>query len=165
MCKKLQSSRRFLQIAILAAEEQEARRPRRLRTLLERVAVHLVVQGSDADSQQLSGPFAMLIAVCQRRQDGLSFGLLDRFFQRTSAFAGRGAKLLGQVIGMDDRAFDGHDQPFHEISQLADVAWPGVVAESAHRGRRDPQRLAGMPLLGLLQKVFDQQRDVVAPLA
>ena len=79
--------------------------------------------------------------------------------------ARRRVHLLGQVLGVDHRALDGHDQPLHAVPQLADVARPRVVAEDAHGGAGDLLGLAAVPRAGPLEEVLDEQGDVVAPLA
>ena len=61
--------------------------------LLERVAVHLVAEGADADSQQSGGALAVLIALGQRGEDRGLLRLLDRRVEVQSARAGLALRI------------------------------------------------------------------------
>ena len=51
--------------------------------LLEAVPVHLIVQRPNADAQEVSRSFTVLIAIGQRRQDSGFFCILDCIFKRS----------------------------------------------------------------------------------
>src|SRR6478672_7973250 len=68
------------------------------------------------------------------------------------------ARLDELAITQDRGAFD-------HVAQLADVAWPLVVLEDAHRLLTYREDRSIVPLVELVQERLYQQREVFAPVA
>ena len=71
-----------LQYAIVATSvRKEESKLQTASQLLEAIPVHLVVQRSNADAQEVSSPFTVLIAISQPSQDSGFFCILDCIFK------------------------------------------------------------------------------------
>ena len=60
---------------------------------------------------------------------------------------------------------DAQDEAFRDVAQFADIARPVVGHELAALGFRQDRRIAAVARRGLENEVFEQQRDVLPPVA
>src|SRR4051794_13279576 len=65
---------------------------------LQAVPVHLVMQGPDADAEQLCGPFAVVVAAFEGREDRGLLPLGDRRIQRRHGPLGPCEEVAGPGI-------------------------------------------------------------------
>ncbi len=61
---------------------------------------------------------------------------------------------------MNHLTVDSHNESFHEVSQLPNVARPVVTHQNTHRFTRDAFEFSAMPLAEMLEEMFDQERDI-----
>src|SRR5262249_22922351 len=73
--------------------------------------------------------------------------------------------LLEKPIHLENRIAHEDARALQHVSELADIARPGIADQSLHRGRRDPQHRLVQLALQPDQEMLDQLRYVLRSLA
>ena len=77
-------------------------------------------------------------------------------------------RLLGerrrQVLRLDERTGRQDGRPFDHVSQLTDVAGPGIVLDHPHGLLINPDNRFLVPLVELVDERLREQREVLLPL-
>ena len=127
------------------------------------------MQGSDTHSQLLCGLLAVAITGRQGGLDGILFRFFGHFGQRHQTARGIGlrttAEIRRQIIDPNDIARHGHHEAFHNVAKLSYVARPSRRHQLLHRAAVNLLDLAPMAVTEMIQKMFDQQRNVFTPFA
>src|SRR5690606_30982450 len=75
------------------------------------------------------------------------------------------ANLYRQVLALEALAVAEQNRALHDVLELTDVAWPGVLGEQRLRIGGDPTYLLAQASVEALEEVLDQGRDVLRTFA
>ena len=107
--------------------------------------LHHFVESGWLELQQLRGALLNAIGHLQRLQNHRALVARDRVLQREPFGRNDGrwllgvdriSQVIGQQLGADAIAGAQDDGALDRVLQLANVAWPGVIHQYAHRVRR-----------------------------
>src|SRR6267378_3155666 len=74
-------------------------------------------------------------------------------------------KVFGEVIHVNEFIHGGEARAGNYVFQLADIAGPSMLEQDGLRAARKPLNLLAVRLVVLLQKILDDQGNIIQPLA